>query len=205
MSEQPTPEPRGVDEDQPVDPAAATDDDDLTPKRAGLEVTTSTFGTVTITVGEPVDLTVEADEPSSFLEQAVAVQADVDAVPADATKKVRRLTPSYLYRGRVVRWVDGDTLDVEVDLGFHMTANLRVRVNNLDTPERGHPLWKAAGNRARELAPAPSEVLLRTYKDADKYGRWLADVQSELCDDVATVLVAEGLAVRYDGGTKSAW
>lgn len=45
------------------------------------------------------------------------------------------LTPLYSYECQVTNVVDGDTLDVEIDLGFNVALNERVRLNGVDTAE----------------------------------------------------------------------
>ena len=83
------------------------------------------------------------------------------------------------YRAEVVRVVDGDTLDLKVDLGFYVYHQVRVRLKGVDTPEiyganacdEGHE----ASDFVRELCPVGQKVMIETEKRG-KYGRWLADV-----------------------------
>lgn len=76
----------------------------------------------------------------------------------------------------VLRVVDGDTVDLRVDLGFHMTAALRFRVLDLDTPERGQPGWSEATAFTRMwLTQSGPYLRVSTYK-ADSFGRWLGEV-----------------------------
>lgn len=102
-----------------------------------------------------------------------------------------------VYPATVVRWVDGDTVDLNVDLGFHMFGLLRFRLAGVNTPERGKPGWAEATARANELAPAGSHVMAVTRKDGDKFGRWLAWIDPEEGAAVNDVLLSEGLAVPY--------
>ena len=81
----------------------------------------------------------------------------------------------YEYSARVIRWVDGDTVDLMVDLGFHMTTTQRFRLLNIDTPERGEPNYAEARICAEKALPPGSTVTVQTVK-SDKYGRWLADI-----------------------------
>ena len=48
------------------------------------------------------------------------------------------------FRGKIVRVVDGDTVDLDVDLGFHVHTKVRCRLVGVDTPERGHRDWEKA-------------------------------------------------------------
>ena len=45
------------------------------------------------------------------------------------------MTPNYVYKCVITRVVDGDTVDVEIDLGFNMRYKDRVRMMGIDTPE----------------------------------------------------------------------
>lgn len=45
------------------------------------------------------------------------------------------MQPDYLYKAKVLKVVDGDTLDCEVDLGFRVTTRQRFRLHRIDTPE----------------------------------------------------------------------
>ena len=114
---------------------------------------------------------------------------------------VTPLTISYTYRATVVRWVDGDTVWLTIDLGFRMTSTTDFRLYGINTPERGQLGYTEATARANALAPLGSGVLVTTYKAPDKYGRWLAEIFASGID-VNQTLITEGLAVAYFGGTK---
>lgn len=104
----------------------------------------------------------------------------------------------YEYKATVVRWVDGDTVDLLVDLGFQIFTKHRLRLANINTPERGQPGWAEATARAAELAPHGSTVLLRTEKaQYDKYGRYLGVLLIDATRSVNSVLLGEGLAKHY--------
>lgn len=108
----------------------------------------------------------------------------------------------YRYKAAVDRWVDGDTVDLYVDLGFHIYAKTRFRLYGIDTPERGQVNWGEATDHAELMAPAGTDVTIEVFKDTDKYGRWLANI-SVGDASVNESLVAAGLAVRYYGGTRA--
>ena len=111
--------------------------------------------------------------------------------------------PLYEYRGTVVRWIDGDTVELTLDLGFHIKFTDHFRLFGIDTPERGRAGSTAATYRANELAPAGSQVIARTSK-SDKDGRWLTIVTEPSGVEVNSTLLAEGLARLYFGGAKDA-
>ena len=50
----------------------------------------------------------------------------------------------YSYRAKLIRCVDGDTADLDVDLGFYLTARIRCRLTGVNTPERGQANFKEA-------------------------------------------------------------
>ena len=113
----------------------------------------------------------------------------------------------YEYRAKCVRVIDGDTVDLDVDLGFHMRALTRFRLLGVNTPElRGGDAdtklaAQAAKKRAQELLFAvpednsfPVDLLIHTEK-ADSFGRWLASV----------MIFTDTLPLIPDGPTLPAW
>ena len=115
----------------------------------------------------------------------------------------------YEYRvKKVVKVVDGDTVDVELDLGFSLTKKERVRVAGIDTPEcrTRNKVEKQYGQAAKlfmtGLLKNGTNLRVCTEKDG-KYGRMLGWFY---CDEhhhsLNDVMVAEGYAFPYQGGTK---
>jgi micrococcal nuclease len=86
----------------------------------------------------------------------------------------------YWYNARVVRVVDADTIEFDIDLGMHVTRREIVRLNRVDAWElRG--IEKKLGNKAKKFVqdkmPIGSTVEINTYLDkTGKYGRLLADI-----------------------------
>jgi micrococcal nuclease len=111
------------------------------------------------------------------------------------------ITPEYTYKATVVRWVDGDTVYLEVDLGFRLTMLADYRLYGINTPERGQVNYKEATAFAEQLAPVGAIIVAKTYKDPEKYGRWLAELYVD-DTNINQALIASGLAVPYFGGTK---
>lgn len=85
----------------------------------------------------------------------------------------------YEYKAVIVNVVDGDTFDMNVDLGFNIHIHERVRLLDIDTPEnRGaeKKLGKAVTQYAKKHFEG-KEVILRSSKNkTDSFGRWLAEV-----------------------------
>ena len=112
----------------------------------------------------------------------------------------------------VKRVIDGDTVDVVLDLGFGLTMDQRVRVGGIDTPEKRtrdeeeKKFGLAATAYAEKwFAENADKLIVRTKLDGStgKYGRLLGyffNNETEVCFNEQ--IVADGLAWEYDGGTK---
>lgn len=116
--------------------------------------------------------------------------------------------PDYTYKATIVRWVDGDTVWLTVDLGFRFTMTSDFRLYGINTPERGQTGYNEATQFAEKSAPVGSSVIIKSYKDPDKYGRWIVqiftgDITVVGQTDLNDALVAGGFAVPYFGGTKT--
>jgi micrococcal nuclease len=118
----------------------------------------------------------------------------------------------YEYRVKtVIAVIDGDTIDVEIDLGFDISITKRVRLAGIDTPESRttNKEEKVLGLEVKELLKkklkAATNIVIRTEKpdSSEKYGRvlgWLyLDGDGE---SVNTALIAGGYAWGYMGDTK---
>tara|TARA_R100001198_G_C5121657_1_gene144118 strand:+ start:167 stop:580 length:414 start_codon:yes stop_codon:yes gene_type:complete len=116
---------------------------------------------------------------------------------------------------KINRVVDGDTIDVTIDLGFDLFKKERVRVAGVDTPEkRTRDLEeKALGIDATNWLKAAldgaiagdDDLIIRTelVGGMGKYGRllgWLYIGDSDL--SLNEQMITEGYAWEYDGGTK---
>lgn len=126
-----------------------------------------------------------------------------------------KTNPDYVYVGEIADWTDGDTVKVDVwvflDLGFHNYEHKLMkhsfRLMGINTPERGQTNYKEATLFCEDHFPVGTEVKVKTYKmptgytSSEKYGRYLADIYTEDFN-MNEALVAAGLAVEYDGGTK---
>ena len=102
----------------------------------------------------------------------------------------------YTYKATVVRIVDGDTLDADVDLGFYMKTRQRFRLARIDTPERGEEGFTEATDRVKELCPVGSEIFISTSKTGG-FGRWLGEIVYGDDKNLSDQLLMEGLAKIY--------
>jgi len=112
---------------------------------------------------------------------------------------------------KVINVVDGDTIDVDIDLGFDISFSSRVRLAGIDTPEsRTKDLAeKKLGLEAKEYVKSKikdaKEVVIKTEKmdSSEKYGRilgWLFLDGSKV--SVNEQMIADGYAWGYLGDTK---
>ena len=117
---------------------------------------------------------------------------------------------------KINRVVDGDTIDVTIDLGFDLYKKERVRVAGVDTPEKRtrNLEEKALGidatawlkTKLEETIKGDEELLIRTELKGGvgKYGRllgWLYVGDSDV--SLNEQMITEGYAHAYDGGTKN--
>jgi micrococcal nuclease len=128
------------------------------------------------------------------------------------------MAEQYWYTAKVLKVIDGDTLDVMIDLGFNIHHKARVRLYGVNTPEsRTKDLAeKEMGLKAKtftaDWTARHQTVFLKTIagKD-DKYGRILAqiysdkDVKSEQTACLNEDIVSSGYARAYFGAGYKTW
>ena len=107
------------------------------------------------------------------------------------------------YEAMVVKVIDGDTIDCLVALGFGITIKVRYRLNGIDTAEKDTPLGQRTKEQVKSLIEGKT-VFLKSYKP-DKYGRYLADVYTQLdaAKSLNQILIESGLAKPYGGENKA--
>jgi micrococcal nuclease len=121
----------------------------------------------------------------------------------------------YIYRGKLDRVVDGDTIDALIDVGFDIWFKKRIRFKGIDTWEsrtrdleekkRGLEAKKRTQELLEEVSSKSGYFRLRSH-GVGKYGRVLADIfiqdkeGKEIC--INQQLITEGHAYVYDGGKK---
>jgi hypothetical protein len=92
--------------------------------------------------------------------------------PKSKNKLVRPQSLSYIYKAKIIEVIDGDTLLLDIDLGFQVHKEQRVRIAEIDSPEMDTKEGKAAFHHLRDKLSKISEVVIRTRK-IDIYGRYL--------------------------------
>ena len=109
----------------------------------------------------------------------------------------------YEYHARLLQVVDGDTVDLDIDLGCFVRITRRCRLRGINAPEmKGQDSEEGKVSRLElekilNYSCDSSYLLVRTHLDrGDKYGRLLVDI---LCGEstVNEIMVAKGCAVRY--------
>ena len=122
----------------------------------------------------------------------------------------------YEYRATIIKVIDGDTVDVDIDLGFGIILrDERVRIMGIDTPESRtrdqveKKFGLAAKKRLTELLGKTSVLKTQINKNGEdmkgKFGRILGDFSVYNYDTwkpVTEVMISEGHAVPYKGGSK---
>lgn len=122
----------------------------------------------------------------------------------------KKIEQQYIYKAEVDRVVDGDTVDVLLDLSFGVYRKVRIRANGIDTPESRTRnkaeklLGLAAKNRMKILCGKTIYVESLNGGKLDKYGRLLADMFThESKRNICKLLIEEGHAIKYNGSKKT--
>jgi micrococcal nuclease len=105
----------------------------------------------------------------------------------------------YQYKAKVLNVVDGDTIDVSIDLGLQIYSLQRIRLYGIDTPERGQPGFLEAADRLKQLI-LDKNVTIKTYKTS-KYGQYLGEIEFDGIH-INQMMITEGHAKKYFGGKK---
>ena len=116
----------------------------------------------------------------------------------------------YQYRCKIIKVIDGDTVDVDIDLGFGVWMKKeRIRMMGIDTPEsRTRDLTeKRFGNMAKDFVldklPIGSDQVLQTFKDdTGKFGRILGDFIIDDGISLVEAMIHNRLGVAYHGQSK---
>tara|TARA_R110002110_G_scaffold143955_1_gene332910 strand:+ start:920 stop:1330 length:411 start_codon:yes stop_codon:yes gene_type:complete len=111
------------------------------------------------------------------------------------------------YEATLGRVVDGDTIDVLIDLGFNIHTKKRVRIFGINTPESRtrdkaeKVKGLAAKARLKELLKADKNKFKLISHGVGKFGRVLGEIELTV-GNAGDILVKEGHAYPYFGGNK---
>jgi micrococcal nuclease len=106
----------------------------------------------------------------------------------------------FTYNAIVERVIDGDTVDVHIDLGFDIWHSVRLRLSGLDAPEMATDAGKTAKRFVKDALEGESVTI--TTSKTDKYGRYLAEIFVR-GNSFNKSLLDLGFAVPYDGGKRT--
>lgn len=118
----------------------------------------------------------------------------------------------YQYKAIITKVIDGDTVDVDIDLGFEVwLRNQRIRLYGIDTPESrtSDKVEKVFGNLAKDkilsFCPVGASIVLQTKTDDSrgKYGRILGELITEDGTNVNQYMIDNNYAVAYFGMSKA--
>ncbi len=108
------------------------------------------------------------------------------------------------YSAKLVRIIDADTVELDVDLGFRVYHRMVVRLDGIDAVERKDSRHKVAVDWLNLQLSGKGPLMIRTKKDRqEKYGRYLAEIYySSDTPSVNQQMVSAGYAVAYSGGKR---
>jgi len=101
----------------------------------------------------------------------------------------------YTYKGHIGRVIDGDTIDVLIDLGFHIASLIRVRLARIDAPETSTVEGKLLKTLLSQALIEGTECTVTTSK-GDRYGRWIGEITIK-GDNLSDWLLTQNLAKEY--------
>ena len=107
------------------------------------------------------------------------------------------------YKTKIKRFVDGDTVDVDIDLGFGIVlVKQRIRLYGIDTKEEKF-YGKLAGQFLKDQCKKGSCITLRTHLDKKgKFGRILGEIIVDGVN-INQLMVEQHMAVEYHGQSKT--
>jgi micrococcal nuclease len=103
----------------------------------------------------------------------------------------------YEYKAKVIEVIDGDTVKLDVDLGFYTHLHIRGRLGNINAPEGKNT---EAAKFLAEYLPVGCSVLISVKKTQEKYGRWVVEIFKEgesMSTSLNSLLLARGLVNPY--------
>ena len=101
------------------------------------------------------------------------------------------------------RVVDGDSCILLLDLGFNIFYKVDVRLEGLDTPEKGTPEGKIVKAKVEEWLKGKTLILVS--KELDKFGRVLGEIKTVDNESLNKWLIDNGFARAYNGEKKIPW
>lgn len=141
--------------------------------------------------------------------RAIVVFSTPTPLPSPTSRPEPTLTVEGEYSVEILRVMDGDTLEVEIDeIQVEGLKNQTVRIFGIDTPETRttNAFEKACGNwskkRANDFVSSDGQYVLVTEFEDGGFSRILGDIRSPEGMMLSKFMLDEGLAVEYEGGTR---
>lgn len=101
----------------------------------------------------------------------------------------------YKYKAKLIRIIDGDTIEAELDLGFRISRRDIFRLEGINAPEHD-----PVSTEALSALITGKDIIIESHK-AEKYGRWLATIWLPGADggmqSANQLMVQKGMAVPY--------
>lgn len=117
--------------------------------------------------------------------------------PGPPGSSLKRRGNMYNYKAKITYVVDGDTLDVDLDLGFNVHTHQRLRFARIDAPERYTDAGKVVKAFVEQFEGC--ECIIKSDK-VGKYGRYIAEIAipSHGIENLSDLLVEKGMAIYKD-------
>jgi micrococcal nuclease len=118
------------------------------------------------------------EEPTSTpITNEQYIRASSQESPMEFRKGIQCMMPTitgYIYNGSIHRWIDGDTVEVVLDLGLKIAHRTILRLYGLNSPEKNTDEGKQLIEHLNIEFPINSPIVVQTIKDKkEKYGRYL--------------------------------
>lgn len=98
----------------------------------------------------------------------------------------------------IIRWLDADTAQMELDIGFAISYRAKVRIEGVNSPELNTAAGREAVAWTRAFLPPGMKVTV-VSRQWDKYGRVLGAIVLPDGSDYGEALIKAGHAAPYDG------
>lgn len=120
----------------------------------------------------------EADNPANHHRAGQSAPSAPDSSDPTSAREPRPKLErpsdgSHLYAATVSRVIDGDTLIVDIDLGFNVIRRQKMRLADIDTAESGTNLGRLASHFVRERLANAESVAIKTVRTEDRHGRYV--------------------------------
>ena len=144
-------------------------------------------------------------EQAAKPQNALRIMEKKPTKPRTKRNKKMSYKPFIFNNVKLIRVVDGDTIELEIIVGFGFTFQDKFRLKDIDAPEVNRKATREAGNRSKlaleqmilEEVDEGEGIWIESFKK-DSFGRWLCRVYSHRTgDNLNQRMITEGYAVPY--------